>query len=186
MSMPVIKMNVVRKPVIKGRMDVRFPARVLGDIFITITKANGNYTIAPDYRLLFEPPSFDPSQETVAVQNKSTGEWHVLSIANLVNNSAATVRVVTEAGDIVVDAATQLLVMNRTADESPSNIVIPLSAQKVGKLKIVDFKGNAGTFPHTISTQGSDEFQGGLTAWTLGGDGASIALDPVPGTGYAV
>lgn len=181
-----IRVKVRRVSAIRTKINAPFPARVLGDVFITITKANGTYTISPDYSPLFEPPSFDPSAEYVAVQNIATGEWNRLSIATLVNNTQATVRVVTEAGDIVVGAATQLLIMNRTVNQSPSNIILPASAQKVGKVKIVDFKGNAGTYPHTITAQGSDTFQGGLTTWTLGGDGSSVALDPIPGIGYAV
>lgn len=181
-----IRIKVRRTSVIKTKINAPFPARVLSEAFIQISKANGNFTIGAGYGQLVQLPTYNPADELIAVQNVGTGEWHKISLSTLLTNTDATVRVVTEAGDIVVGAATQLLVMSRTADENPSNIILPLSAQKVGKIKIVDFKGNAGTFPHTISTQGSDTFQSGLTAWTLGGDGASVALDPIPGTGYAV
>lgn len=185
MSNPVIRIKVTPKQQIRGKMDVRFPARVLPDDFITIEKANGNYKIGADYRKIADATTYDPANNYIAIQ-MADGSFARISIGTLLTNTEATVRVVTEAGDIVVGAATQLLVMNRTADESPSNIILPASAQKVGKIKVVDFKGNAGTYPHTISVQGSDTFQSGLTTWTLGGDGSSVALDPVPNLGYAV
>lgn len=182
---PILKIKVQPKARISGKLDARFPARVLPSAFITIDKANGNYTIGADYRKVADATSYDPGNSYIAVQLVD-GSFARISIGTLLTNTESTVRVVTEAGDIVVDAATQLLVMNRAVDEIPSNIILPASAQKVGRVKIVDFKGNAGSFPHTISVQGSDTFQGGLTAWTLDGDGASVALDPIPGTGYAV
>jgi len=185
MTIPVIKVKVRRKSVIKTKMDVRFPARADGGTGIEITKANGIYTIDLDFLEFGETTIFNPSEEFVAVVS-ADGEYQLLSIATLINNPTTTIQTVTEAGDINVGPNVQLLVMNRTADESPSNIVLPLSSAKVGKIKIVDWKGNAGTYPHTISLQGSDEFQGGLTEWTLGGDGASVVFDPIPGTGYAV
>lgn len=186
MTTPVMKIKVLPKPVIRGKMDVRFPANVSGQAFVRIEKQAGSYTILPDYAPLGELYAFDPARQIIAVQDSVTGSWSKLAISDMLSNSAVTVRVVTEAGDIVVGPSVQLLVMNRTADESPSNVILPASSAKVGKLKIVDFKGNAGAYPHTIQTQGSDEFQGGLTEWTLSGDGASVVLDPIPGMGYAI
>jgi hypothetical protein len=185
MTIPVIKIKVLPKPTIRGKMDVRFPASVSGEIFIQVGKQAGHYTIFPDYRPLAQIFTFDPAQQFIAVQD-ATGEWGRVSIAGALSNPSVSVRVVTEAGDIAVGPNVQLLVMNRAADESPSNIILPDSSTKFGRVKIVDFKGNAGTFPHTIKTQGNDEFQGGLTEWQLDGDGASVALDPIPGVGYAV
>lgn len=186
MTTPVMKIKVLPKPVIRGKMDVRFPAHVYGEVFIKIDNTGGAYTFSPDYSDIAPLYSYDPTQKMIAVQDKTTKAWSVLSVADLTANTAVTVRVVTEAGDIVVGPSVQLLVMNRATDEGPSNVILPASSAKVGKLKIVDFKGNASLYPHTIQTQGADEFQGGLTEWTLSGDGASVVLDPIPGIGYAV
>lgn len=186
MTTPVMRIKVLPKPVIRGKMDVRFPAQVTGEVFVKIDKAGGAYTISPDYSDLAPLYSYDPTQKMIAVQDKTTKAWSILSVADLTANTAVTVRIITEAGDIVVGPSVQLLVLNRTTDEGPSNVILPASSSKVGKIKIVDFKGNAGAYPHTISLQGADEFQGGLTEWELGSDGASIVLDPIPGVGYAV
>lgn len=186
MTTPVMKIKVLPKPVLRGKMDVRFPANVFGRAFVNIERQAGNYTIFPDYSRLDELYAFDPARQVIAVQDSVTLAWSKLAIGDMLSNSAVTVRVVTESGDIVVGPSVQLLVMNRATDESPSNVILPASSAKVGKLKIVDFKGNSGAYPHTIQTQGADEFQGGLTEWTLSGDGASVVLDPIPGVGYAV
>lgn len=186
MTTPVMKIKIIPKSVIQGKMDVRFPANVSGQAFVRIEKQAGSYTILPDYAQLGELYAFDPARQTIAVQDSVTGSWSKLAIGDMLSNAAVTVRVVTEAGDIVVGPSVQLLVMNRATDEGPSNVILPASSAKVGKLKIVDFKGNASLYPHTISLQGADEFQGGLTEWMLSGDGASVVLDPIPGIGYAV
>ncbi len=41
---PIIKIKVLPKPQIRGKMDVKFPANVLVTNFLTVTKANGTYT----------------------------------------------------------------------------------------------------------------------------------------------
>lgn len=184
MTTPLLKVQVLRKPVIKGKMDVRFPAKVEGGTGISVNKANGIYTFDLDLLEFGQVTIFDPSAEFVVVVD-AQGNYQLISLATLINNPTTTIQVVTAAGDIAVDANVQLLVLNRTTDQSPSNIILPPSSSKVGPVKIVDFKGNSGTYPHTISLQGSDEFQAGLTSWTLGGDGASVVFHPIPGTGYA-
>jgi len=52
MSTPTIKVKVFPKAVIKGKMDVRFPASVTGAGGISVVSANGGYTISPDAGVL--------------------------------------------------------------------------------------------------------------------------------------
>ena len=186
MSIPTIKIKVRRKSVVKGKALVKFPAHVQGAVFIQIDKTSGVYTVSPEYSQLNPLTTFDPIQFSIAVQSVD-GSWGKVTIADLTSgNAAVTTRVVTEAGDIVVGPNVRLLVMNRAVDEATSNIILPPSNAKIGDLKIVDFKGNAGSFPHVVQTQGSDEFQAGLTEWSISGDGASIVVNPISGQGYAV
>jgi hypothetical protein len=139
MTAPLLKVKVFQRAVVKTKADIRFPASVIGGAGIAVTKANGEYTF--DLALLeFGAVSFfDPSSEFAVVVN-AAGEYKLVSLATLLSNAATTVRVVTEAGDITVGPNVQLLVMNRTANESPSNIILPLAAAKVGKIKIIDWK----------------------------------------------
>lgn len=186
MTVSSIKVKVLRTPVIKVKLIPKFPSSVTGDIAIKVVKANGAYTIEPDYSGLSALTAFDPSQEQVLVYNPITTAWNIISLATLINNAGSSVRVVTEAGDITVGVNTRVLIMNRTANESPSKINLPAASLKVGDILCVDWKGNAGTFPHTIYTSGSDKLNGNLSSWRLDGDGASVRLSPISTLGYAV
>lgn len=186
MTISAIKVKVVRRPVLKFKVLPRIPANLVGANSISIIKNGVTYTIEPDYSGLNELPSFDPTQEQIVVYNPVTQTWNKISLATLVNNAITSVRVVTEAGTITVGTNTRVLIMNRTADESPSNIVLPAAASKIGDLKIVDWKGNSGSFPHTVALSGSEKFNGGLSTWKVWADGASINLTPLAGLGYSV
>lgn len=172
-------------PALKMKVATRIPAQLVGGTGITLTKSNGVYTFDLDYSEFSEIASFDPSAKDVLVFDAGLGTFDLVSLAGLLTNTSLA-RVVTEAGDITVGVNTQLLIMNRTADESPSNIILPSSASKVGAVKIVDWKGNAGSFPHTVTPNGSETFNGAAATWTIGGDGASSVFTPASTLGYAV
>lgn len=176
----------ISRNTLKLRVATRIPAQLVGGTAIRITKANGVYTFDLDYSEIEEILSFDPAAKVVLVYDAASESYALVSLASLLTNSSA-VRVVTEAGDITVANETQLLIMNRTVDESPSNINLPASASKIGEIKIVDWKGNASGFPHTVNPNGAETFNGAAATWTIGGDGASSVFDPIPtGLGYAV
>lgn len=187
MSIPTIKLKVRRKSVIKGKALVRFPANVLTDNFLTVTRENGTYTFSVDYTKLTPGPIEDPSGTFIAVLDAIAGVYKFIPLSDITNGTGTgAVRIVTEAGDITVGPNTRVLVMNRIANESPSKVNLPASALKVGDIKIVDFKGNAGSFPHDVYPSGAEKFNGGLSSWQIGADGASLVFDPVPTLGYAV
>lgn len=83
MAPPVLRLKVVRKPLIKAKMDVRFPANVAVDEFLTVVKANGTYTFGVDYTLL-GPGSFsDPTLAMVAVLDRVTGAYKTVTLADI-------------------------------------------------------------------------------------------------------
>lgn len=184
MTQTIAKLKISR-PSLKLKAQLRFIGQLVSGNALGITTKNGVATISLALLQLPTLVSFDPSAQSVLLVD-GAGNYSVVSVATLLNNSATTVQTVTGAGDIAVGVNTRLLIMNRAVDANPSNIILPASNLKVGKLKIVDFKGNAGTWNHTVKTSGADKFQGGLTQWGIAADGASIELDPIPGTGYAV
>lgn len=175
----------ISSPSLKLKSVPRYGAAFIGNTGISITNNAGTLTAQLALLQFNALASFDPSAEFVPVVD-ANGIYSRISVATLLNNSATTVQVITAAGDVAVGANTKLLIMNRLVDANPSNIILPLSSLKVGKLKVVDFKGNAGTWNHTVKTSGADTFQGALTQWAISADGASIEVDPIPGTGYAV
>lgn len=85
MSSPDIKINVVPKPIIKGKMDVRFPAKVEVENFLTLTKANGVYTFGVDYTKLVASGITDPSTAQVAFLDASNNVYKVASIADILS-----------------------------------------------------------------------------------------------------
>lgn len=184
MTVTSLKLKVSPR-LIKVGMLPRYAGSVVGGNAVDVTNNNGALTVALDLLKLGAVGSFDPAAEYVVLVD-ANGNYELVTVATLLNNTQETVQVVTAAGDVAVDVKTTLLIMNRAVDQNPSNIILPLASTKIGGVKIIDWKGNADAFPHTIKTTGADVFQGGLTQWTLNGAGASVKLDPYPGTGYAV
>lgn len=181
----------ISTPSLKLKTLPRYPVLLKGGRGIAIDGASGTVTISLDYTQFAALPAFDPTTKEVAVYDPTTGTWNVVLLSTLINNSVG-IRIVTEAGDITVGANTQLLVMNRAVDETPSNIILPLAVGKVGRVKIVDFKGNAAAKPHTVKVSGADTFNGALTQWGIAANRASLVFDPIinpntgAGIGYAV
>lgn len=92
---------------------------------------------------------------------------------------------ITSAGPVSVSNNASIVRVNQTINAAIT-LNIPGSASKQGPVLIVDWKGNSGTYPITLQLSGSDTFQGGLTSWTINGDGGSVLLRPIPGVGYAL
>lgn len=64
-------------------------------------------------------------------------------------------------------------------------LTMPLASTKIGPVLISDWANLAGTNNIVINRTGADVFPNGLTQLTIGGDGGSFFLRPVPG-GYAL
>jgi hypothetical protein len=185
MTVTRIKVKVVRKAIVKVRVLPRVPANLLGDIAITVVKDGATYTIKPDYSKLVELTTFDPSQELVLVYSRD-GTWAIVPVSTLVNNQAGTTQIVTTGATAIIGVNDKLIVVNKTSG-SATTITLPLSSLKVGSVRIVDYKGDAGTNNITVNVSGSDKLNGNLTSWKIAGDGASILLTPIStGIGYAV
>jgi hypothetical protein len=185
MTVSQIKVKVVRNPVIKIKAVTTFPYSVAGDVAISVSTSGGAYRFKPDYTMPGEISLFDPANQVILAYDRSAKTYSIISLASLASNVSGT-RVVTEAGDITVAASTRVLVMNRGTNESPSRIYVPDSDAKIGDLLVVDWKGNAGSFPHDVYMAGTDKVNGNLSSWRIGADGASVRFSPIPNLGYAV
>ena len=86
MTVPQIKVKVVRKAQIKVRTLVNFPANVVGQQYITITNNAGTYTIGVDYTLLSSGPIIDPTTAYVAVRDVSVGLYKQVTLASLLTS----------------------------------------------------------------------------------------------------
>jgi hypothetical protein len=184
MTTPLLKIKIFPKPVIKGKMDVRFPANVQTKNFLTVDRSNGVYTFDVDYSVLEEITSFDPSQELIAVQGRS-GIWNLLSLATLFSITTQTEQHITSAGPVTITNTAGIVRVDQTVG-APITLTLPLASDKTCPVLIADWKMDAGTNNITYETSGSDTFPGGLTSRKLRADGASVFLRPIPGVGYAL
>lgn len=111
MSTPVLKIKVLSKPVIKGRMDVRFPANIHTEKFLTVTRANGTYTFDVDYSLLTAGPILDPATAYIAVNDHAAGLYKTVTLASLLTSGL-------DADLQAVAALTGAGVLARTANDT--------------------------------------------------------------------
>lgn len=185
MTAPVLKIRVVQRPTLKGKMDVRFPASVVGDAFITVAKASGIYTIGADYTILDPTPFSDPANTIVAVWDVGSQSWKQTTLSALISGTTGIDQHITAAGPASVLNNAGIVRVDQTVGAAIT-LTMPLSSDKTCPVLISDFKGDAGTNNITINLQGSDKFPGNLTSWTIAGDTGSVFLRPVSGVGYVL
>lgn len=171
-------------PKVKLRADVRLPAAVDSGAFVRVTRANGRYRFDFDVTAMGRidhVPDDQIANQYVVAFNVVDGSYSLLPF-----NVAMSSKVIVEkndAGDVNVGEYDNLILINKDTPEA-TTINLPAASNKNGAVKIVDFAANAGTYNITIVADGSDVING-QSQWVLGGDGASVVLDPVPG-GWAL
>ena len=171
------------RPSLKLRV-TRIPTQIVGGTGIAVAKSVGVYEVGLDYSDLVELISFDASQKLFVVYDRTTGEWNQVSFASLI--AAGQTYQIIDTGDCTVQPNDGLIIINKTVGAA-TTVTLPASASKVGKVKVVDWKGDAGTNNITVNPNGSEKFNGNASSWVISGDGASAVFDPIPtGIGYAV
>lgn len=166
---------------LKGNMGIALP--IIGRTGLLFEKIGNVWYGDLDYSEFPELTTFDASQKLFAVIDRTTGVWNVVSFASLI--SAGQTYQVIDSGDCIVQPNDGLIIINKTVGAA-TTVTLPSSATKVGKVKIVDFAGDASTNNITVTPDGSETFNGGATSWVISGDGASVVFDPIPGLGYAI
>lgn len=166
---------------LKGNAGFALP--LIGRTGLKATKTGGIWYLDLDYSDFVELTTFDASEKLFAIYDRTTAVWNVASIASLIS-AGQTTQIITT-GDCTVQPNDGLIIINKGTGAATA-VTLPAASAKVGKVKIVDFKGDASTNNITITPNGSETFNGGATSWTIDGDGGSVVLDPISGTGYAV
>jgi len=159
MTTPILKIKVLAKPVVKGKMDVRFPGRGEAISPVLLDKSGGVFTFSIDIDAMAEmlQAYFQPNE---------LFDQHITTPGPVtVANNAGIVRV-----DQAVGAA---ITLN-----------LPPAASKTCPVLIADWKGDAGANKITINPSGTEKIQG-RSSWSISGDTGSIYLRPIPGVGYA-
>lgn len=111
MSTPVLKIKVLPKPVIRGKMDVQFPAKVETEEFLTVARANGTYTFGADFSVLTPGPVSNPETAFVAIEDQTAGIYRTVSLASLLTSGL-------DADLQAIAALTSTGILARTADDT--------------------------------------------------------------------
>lgn len=162
-----------------------YPLKLVAGIGLAITSASGTSTASLDYSSMVELTSYDPTRKLFAVIDRATGVWNQVSLASILAGSQ-TVQIVTAAGDVTVQPNDGLIIVNKTVGAA-TNVILPAASTKVGRVKVVDWKGDADANNITVVPNGTETIQGRAN-WMLDSQNASIDLTPVVGTvnGYAI
>jgi len=143
------------------RVNVRapFPTQVKGSAFVGVSKANGIWSIVPNYLSLAPDVIVTPTQ-VLALQDSITGAWSYITAAGLVSAALSTYRIITAAGTVNV-LSTDVILLLEKSPSGPSTINLPASATRQGTPVIIkDLTGDANTNNNTIVPSGSETIDG--------------------------
>lgn len=168
MTLPVaVRVNVLAS----------FPTQVNGSSFIKVTKANGIWSIAPDYTVLAPLlPGFDPTAWFAAVENTTTKQFGLVSISQISSSLQNVYREITAAGDVTVGATDIGFLMNKTVGAA-TNIDLPLANSRNGvPVWVKDFKGDSNVNNITFVMAGADTLDGFTQAQANANGRSKLAL----------
>ena len=155
------------------RINVRapFPTRVQGASFIQVTKANGVWTISPNYTALAPSVGLSGTQ-LIALYDKNTGAWSYISALSLLA-STDIYRIVTTAGTVNV-LPSDVTILLKKSPSGASSIQLPNSATRGGApITIKDLTGDANT-NHITFVPAIGETIDGLSAAAAAANGVAV------------
>lgn len=160
MTVPVLKIKVLPRAIVKGKMDVRFPGLVTATSPILLDKIGGHFIFSMDINAL-------AAMMVTIFQPNELFEQHI-----------------TAAGPVTVGNAIGIVRVDQTVGAAIT-LNLPLAVAKTCPVLIADWKNDAGTNLISIVPSGSEKIQG-QSSWVIAGNGGSIFLRPVPGVGYVI
>jgi hypothetical protein len=122
-----------------------FPSQVVGAAYITVAKANGLWTITPNYSLLVALASVaNPAIKEVVIYDPTTGIYNTITLSQLsVIALSGTYRMVTIAGDVSIVTSDTTILLDKTVGAA-TNIDLPTSLSRAGvPVTVKDYKGDA-------------------------------------------
>lgn len=173
MTAPVLKIRVVQRPIIKGKMNVRFPANVDGDAFITVEKANGTYTFDADYTILDPTPFSSAANTIVAVWDAVSQSWKQTTVLALQTSAAVGEPVVVTASSAAIAAGTGAVAVNRSAPSATALSLPTVAAQAGLPLRIFDWSTSVTDHTITLTPSGSEKIMRQST-WPIYSNAASL------------
>lgn len=169
---------------LKARIRTMLPAVLQSGVGIVVTKLGLIYQITMDWSSLSSLIAYDSSAQQIITRSTVDGSFAILTITQVLTASQ-TQQIKTSAGDVNVSTTDGLIIVNKTVGGA-TNVNLPLASSKVGPVKVVDWKGDAGTNNITVNVTGTDKFNGNSTSMIIAADRASLVLTPLSdGSGYA-
>ncbi len=144
---------------IRVNVRVAFPTSVGGSAFITVSKANGAWTIAPDYRLLAQSPGVSATQ-IVALQDTATGAFSYTTALLLAAAALFAYRRITVAGAVNA-LSTDIVLLFQKSPSGASTLNLPSSASRGGvPITVKDLTGDANTNNITVVPSSGETIDG--------------------------
>lgn len=134
---------------------------MLGSAYIQVQKANGIWTIAPNYAGVATLPSiYDATLEQLIIYNYVTGVYNAVSLASVISAGTSLYRLVTAAGDVNILSSDVTILLDKTVGAA-TNIVLPPSASRLGiSVTVKDLKGDANVNNITFVPAGTETIDG--------------------------
>lgn len=151
MTIPILKISVLRKPVIKGKMDVRFPARVSAQSPVLIDRTGGNFEFSLDINALVE--TLEAIFAPVSIINEPT---------------------VVTASSAAIAVGTTSVAVNRVAPSATALSLPPVVSQGGLPIKIFDWSTSVTDHTITLTPSGSEKIMRQAT-WPMYSNSASLA-----------
>lgn len=160
------------------RVNVRapFPTQVKGAGFISVAKANGVWTITPNYLTIAPVVNVTPTQVLV-LQDSITGSFSQVGVAVLVSSALSPYRIITTPGAANV-LTTDVVLLFQKATSGASTVNLPTSATRQGApVTIKDLTGDANTNNITIVPAAGETIDGFDAADAATNGTAVISVD---------
>lgn len=169
---------------IRVNVSAPFPARVTGANFITVSKANGIWTIQANYSgLQSVPVSVAIANQVFAIYDPTSGLFWKTTVLALLNAAIAVpYRLVTAAGAVIGLGSDGDILINKTVP-AVTWVTLPAASVAIRPISVVDYAGNAFTYNITVFPSGSETINGAPSA-LISQDNGALTFYPIAGTGW--
>lgn len=174
---------------LKLRLLTKFPALVQAATGLAVERVGRVYTFMLDWMSIATVDSVADLTTRYLVMVSDNGDgtalYERISLQDFLDVTQGFVQVITDPGPADISETATTVIVNQTVGAAIT-LNLPASVDKIGPVKIVDWKGDAGTNNITVMPNGAETFNGGATSWVIGGNAASAVFHPYQGLGYAV
>lgn len=159
------------------RINVRapFPSRVKGGAFIQVSKANGIFTISPNYEILAPSVGISGTQ-ILALQDLVTGAWSYINALSLI--ALNSIYRSSAGGGTITARSTDVTILVTGSPSSATTIQLPSSATRGGApVSVKDLTYNASGHNINFAPALGETIDGFSAAAAITNGAAVISID---------